>query len=143
MTAAPSASSDLAMTAPIPFDAPVTTATLPASLPMGVPFRRVWDERREGCSCSSEDPNYCTIRCRRLESQSDGTVLPPLARGDHRRGDPACARGPGAGGALCRERGLRQPAELLEPGGHQRDERAQVDPLAALQGAARSRPDPQ
>src|SRR6266478_7773867 len=35
-TDAPSAASDLAMPAPMPFDAPVTTATLPASLPMGV-----------------------------------------------------------------------------------------------------------
>ena len=32
MTEAPSAASDLAMAAPIPLDAPVTTATLPVSL---------------------------------------------------------------------------------------------------------------
>src|SRR5438067_11655166 len=37
-TDAPSAASDLAMAAPMPFDAPVTTATLPVSLPMGVSF---------------------------------------------------------------------------------------------------------
>src|SRR6267143_1716716 len=35
----PSAASDLAMPAPMPFDAPVTTATLPASLPMGCSFQ--------------------------------------------------------------------------------------------------------
>src|SRR5439155_19089793 len=69
--------------------------------------------------------------------------LPPLDRGDHRRGDPACARGPGAGGALRRDRGLRLSAELLESHGHQREGSAQVDALAALQRAPGGRPDPQ
>src|SRR5258708_39017829 len=111
--------------------------------PWGVPFRRVKDERKDGCFVSSEDSNYWTIRMQRVRLRLHEAPLPPLDRGDHCRGDPACARGPGAGGALCRDRGLGLPAELLEPHGHQREGSAQVDALAALQRAPGGRPDPQ
>jgi len=83
------------------------------------------------------------FRTQRVRLRLHEAPLPPLDRGDHHRGDPACARGSGAGGALRRDRGLCVPAELLEPHGHQREGSAQVDALAALQRAPGGRPDPQ
>src|SRR3989442_15754789 len=70
------------------------------------------------------------------------TLVPPSHRGGNPRRDPARAGGYRPPDALCRVGRFRLSAELLEPAGRQRQDRAQVHPLAALPRAARGWADP-
>src|SRR5690349_2161230 len=95
------------MPAPMPFDAPVTTATLPASFPIfPVLFRSALTGRP--WSVTSIVRKYGTVeqRFKGLYLQfCHAPVASPFRRRHPARGDPPRARRSGARGDLRRDRG--------------------------------------
>src|SRR6185437_1473624 len=139
-TEAPSAASALAMPAPMPFDAPVTTATLPLSLLMTHPEFGKW-------GTGSLVPWFATYELMAVVQglvRSRYASVYPSRHGKHHLGrHSSCAVGPRAHGDLRLPVERRGGAILREFPEDQRSHGAQVHAFATFPGVARCRADPQ